>query len=159
MPLSIFKRDAQGKILRDQNSGDELYESLPLDNEMAAEDFCVQDDLIGKVGLFQAWLKANFEQGILWVPESQDFDAFKIELADFLNEEIKGPYFVHQGFVNTRWTLDIIILKSEDRDRFAKAYPEWKEKPDAPQKNGETLKKWQEINRPMQDPSLFNYSS
>lgn len=157
MPLTIFKRSETGAIQTDA-AGKEQYEQLPLKNEMAAEDFCVPGDMFGKVGLQHAWLQANFDQRVLWVPEDRDFDDFKTELAGFLNKEISGPYFVIEGFVNTRWTLSIALLEPADIKAFAARYPAWQADANAAAENAQTLAKWQEVGRNLNNQTLYNYA-
>ena len=157
MPLTIFKRNDAGEIQTD-SAGQELCEQLPLKNEIAAEDFCVPGEMFGKVGLQHAWLQANFDQRVLWVPEDRNFDEFKTELAAFLNKEMNGPYFVMEGFVNTRWTLSIALLDPADIKAFAARYPAWQADADAAAENAQTLARWREIGRTLNNQTLFNYA-
>lgn len=154
MPLSVFERAADGSI----DFANQKMRNLGLEREISSDDFGVGISEFKRYGFRHAWLHANFDEHVLHVPESAEFDAEKETLAKFLNENMSGPYFVHQGFENTRWTLSIVILKEEDRKKFQANYPKWKVKEDAPQRNSETLEKWKQGERDI-DPQLFDYIS
>ena len=158
MPLSIFERDDNGRILK-TSANEEKFRPLPLQGEIRDEDFCAPMSEIGTFGLRHAWLKANFDQNMLWVPEDIALDTFKQELAGFLNENMNGPYYVMQGYVNTRWTLSVIIMDPDDIETFRKQYPQWEFKDKAADENAQTLAKWQEESRELSDPALYKYAA
>lgn len=159
MPLHVFNRDANGTILKDPETQEEQMVNLPLDGEMADFDFEVPHTEFKNFGFEHGWLRANFDQNTLWVPEAPDFDAYKRDLADFLYEYISGPYYVHEGYINTRWTLALTFLKQSDIETFAAAYPDWEADANAVSENAATLAVWKEKGRTLQDPSLYDYAA
>jgi len=133
------------------------YTDLSLTGEIHTDDFCVTDDEFPTMGLFNSWLSGTFDQNILWVGGSDDFNECKIDLANFLNENMEGPYFVVDSFVNTRSTLSVVILKDSDIKKFSKAYPDWKFASDSKDRNAATLIKWKEEGRQLRDPTINHY--
>lgn len=161
MPLTIFQRDENGALLYSGQGKDRapIETDLPLPGEIASEDFCVDQDDIRKFGLAHAWLQANFCQNVLWVPEGEDFDAFKTELATFLSSHIKGPYYVFEGYVNTRSALDITLLDPRDIEIFRAQYGEWKQDEKAAANNGAILVDWKTQGRTLRDAALYGYAA
>ena len=152
MPLHCFNRES-GQI-----SGDKRY-SLELPGELAADDIECEEWGSRGLSLFDAWLYANFRQGVLWVPESQDYDEYKQRLAEFINENIKGPFYVMEGFANTRELLEIILLDPEDIQTFKKTYGDWFQDHAAADKNSVLLAKWLDTGYEFNNPTVAEYAA
>ena len=92
MPLHVFQRDELGHLIPKEGGGYE-HTLLPLFGEIQPTDFCISNDEdFATYGLTHAWLNANFDQGVQWVQEGQDYAEKAEELAGFLSskENIKG---------------------------------------------------------------------
>jgi len=133
------------------------YKDLLLTSEIDIDDFHTDMEDFRVFGFRHAWLHATFNQNIQWVGGSDDFNKCKSDLADFLNENMEGAYFVVDGAINTRSTLSVVILKDSDVQKFAKAYPEWKFDVNSKDRNAATLMKWKEEGRQLKDTSIYHY--
>ncbi len=72
------------------------------------------------------WLRLTFDSNLLWYGEPPELKAILNQLADFLREQTVGPYYVHEGYRNTRTTYGVILLDTRDVKAFATQFPEWK---------------------------------
>lgn len=146
MPIHIFNDAAGGQT----------FEPISLPREMIQGDFCRLEP--GKIPLSDQWLSATFEQNILQVPDSANYNAEKRELGEFLNRRMTGPYFVMEGIVNTRQALSIVIMEHPDIENFKTQYPKWRHNEDNILRNGEILRLWEDEGIQLNDPSLYGYS-
>ena len=157
MPLYIYERDENNQLVPEPDSqGDYKTIELELPGEISSDDFEVSLSDVAKYDLSNSWLRANFDVNVLHVDESPNFDTVKVDLAKFLNEKTIGPFYVRQGYVNTRQTLSVTLLTQKDIAAFAVKYPEWERK--APD-NRNILKTWEDNGRELEDPSLYGYAA
>lgn len=141
------------------NTAARKFIPLALKGEIADLDYCVDErGDIKKYGLFNCWLHANFKQHILW-REGSAFNAEKKNLAEFLSQNMQGPYYMIQGYVNADATLSIVILKESDRQKFQQAYPQWQPYPEESAENAAILKLWREGGRVLGDQNLYDYAA
>src|ERR1700728_4338786 len=83
-------------------------EAITLRNEITERDFD---------GIGWNWLWSSFNSAKYYKTEADD--APKQKLADFLNDNMKGPYFIVEGFANTREILEIILFHPDDHYMFS----------------------------------------
>lgn len=113
MSLSIYVRDERGRIVTETVDGreEQMMKVLPVNGEFPPEDFGGW-----KMSL---WYASSFS-GSLYVPEDPDFDTLKTNLADYFARVEYAPFYIMEGFQNTRSTLDFIFVEPSDVRRFAK---------------------------------------
>ena len=116
--------------------------SLLLPTELPGSSFSVTREEGFIVSMDHAWLSPTFDQNVLWVPDSEEAADFKAELAQFLNERAKGPFYVFEGTSNAHEKLSVVLFDKQDIDAFARNFPRWKFNPEAEAENAETLKVW-----------------
>lgn len=115
--------------------------ALPLNGEITDNEFCLDFNEVEGISGFNLWFKGTFDARTQWVPESEDFDKTKEQLAAFLSKKIQGPYYVHEGFINTRSTLHVTFFTLQDGEQFGREYPKWEFDPKAHDENKVMLEK------------------
>jgi hypothetical protein len=164
MPLYVYQRDKSGKFIQNEKQEDS-YTVLPLKNEMHHTAVGIPHTELKnypniKFDFFKSShnLYFTFDQNILWGEWDKEFDDCKVQLAEFLNTNMIGPYYVYQGFVNTRQTLSVIIVDNQDVETFRKHYAKWEFNSKAEKHNQERWQAWREGGWQMQDDNIRSYT-
>lgn len=106
MPVRDFALDARVK----GETGEEMHERLKV---------------LGKeIGFFSGLtLRPTVDGGYQWAGDDE-FEAHKRDLAKFFNSAVKGPYYIHNGYINTRDTLNFVILDRKEADALIERFGE-----------------------------------
>ena len=126
-----------------------------LRNEMNLSDYRVGERKEETWGFDHFCLHATFSDVSLSLNNSGEEMR---SLQKFLNNKIRGPYFIAQ--TDPRYQekyASIVILKDEDVQRFEEEYPNWKFNVDSKDKNARTLMEWDRRGRQVSDPSINRY--
>lgn len=144
---------------------------LLLKNEIGTEDTQIPEGDAGfyKLGPDELELHANIE---LIIPKTSngDYNARKRSLHLFLNENMTGPFFVHQEEVQTLKELGvgyfpITVLDPSDLDKLctfagfdSKVVMGYSANDATIDKNGEILAKWKDKKIKRYNPYLYKYA-
>jgi hypothetical protein len=90
--------------------GNPLYEFLELHGEMPGEDFLGED--------LKNVYESNFTSP-LYDSHAESLSKLKRELAESLNANMQGPYFVHDKSTNNQTILRFVILNPYDLQWFS----------------------------------------
>lgn len=90
--------------------GQPLYEFLELHGEMPGEDFTGSD--------LKNVYEANFTSP-LYDSNAESLSALKRDLAESLNANMQGPYFVHDKSANGKTIMRFVILNPYDLQWFS----------------------------------------
>ncbi len=146
MPITVFNEAANAQ------------QPILLKREMAEADvnFGVPEGQKYGIQPWQAALRPNFT---CQVPDIND-DARR-ELAEFLNSNTEGPFYVGKGNGYYTEFLHLTFLKQTDVDKFARKYPDnyWKFSAGAYAGNQETLGLWHRCRRPFADSVVQKYAT
>jgi hypothetical protein len=164
MPLAVYERDENGALLQDKIKEDTPYPmlALPLKNEMNQLDTLIPWQDWKKYPLpskkfDKRFLKPVFDYSVNGPVWDKKFDAYKTELADFLNTQTTGPYYVQENNLDMGLTLSIIFLEKVDIKAFSKQYPDWEFDKDAIQHNQGRLQEWSEAGWKPQSENVKSY--